>query len=542
MYDPLFAAWCRSRLSRSRGRAHAQLIEVDNQLLEACSPPQRQYALDPSRRFAGLTGRGAGKTTVAKVRLTRKAQRISRARLLFLATTKDQAEDLMWEPLKELLDRLSIRASFNETKLRCTLTDSRSLIWLVGADDKRTIEKLRGRPWHEVIVDEGASYKPALLANMIHRIIGPRLGDFGGVLGIQGTPGHVLNGLFYDVTRTNSDIGRLWADRTKPEFADFPWSVHKWTLLDQVAAGVRAAINLWAEALKVKAENKWGDRHPIWMREYLGIWAADETEMMYHYRPHTEDGEPWNEWKCEKRGNWAVLPPNPRDDWRYAIGMDLGHGTPFACQVAAISPTDQDRNIWQAFEFVKRGMYNKKIAELLIGEDAVRRGGAGKVPLAELGGIIGHLGRWPDHIVADDANLGDAILEDLAKTYGIPVKPAKKKDKPAVVELTNGDLGDGRAHIQKDSQLAQEMAELQWRVDEYGQLKEPKHGDNACDGWIYARRELAKSFRGEDKPKADVFAPARRGLQEGDDKPSTPDPFAGLLSNPTYEEAAWEWD
>lgn len=540
MYDPVFAAWCRSRLSSSRGRGHAKLLEIDNQLLEACSPRQRDFVLDPARRFAALTGRGAGKTTATKVRLVRKALGIQRARLLFLATTKDQAEDLMWEPLKELLDRLSIRATFNESKLRCTLPDTKSLIWLVGADDKRTVEKLRGRPWHEVDIDEGASYKPALLANLILRIIGPRLGDFGGVLGIEGTPGHTLNGLFYDVTRTGSEIGRLWADRDDPDFAGHAWSVHKWSLLDGVAAGIQAAINLWAEALRIKAEYRWGDRHPIWMREFLGIWAADETEMMYWYRPHTEEGEPWNAWNPERRGGWAILPPNPRDDWRYGVGIDLGHGTQFALQVGALSPSDPDRNLWHAFEFVKRGMYNRKIAELLIGEEAVRRGGAGKVPFEELGGIIGHLGRWPDCMVADDSNLGDAILEDLAKTYGIPIKPAEKKNKPACVELTNGDLSDGRAHIQEKSQLAQEMAELQWRVDDFGNLKEPKHGDNACDGWIYMRRELAKSFSVDERPKVDVFKRPRS--PDEDDIPATPDPFAGLLSTAKYEEAGWDWD
>lgn len=541
MVDPLFAAWCRARLSKARGRGQAKLLELEQQILEACHPKQRAYVTDPARRYAALTGRGAGKTTAARARFVIKANRLQRGRLLFVATTKDQAEDLMWEPLKELLDRLAIRATFNETKLRCILTDTKSLIWLVGADDKKTVEKLRGRPWHDVLIDEGASYKPALLANLIQRIIGPRLGDFGGVLGVQGTPGHVLNGLFYDVTRNGSDIGRLWADRGNPDLAAFPWSVHKWTLKDGVAAGVRAAINLWAEALKVKSESAWSDKHPIWMREYLGIWAADETEMMYRYRPHTEDGEPWNEWNPRRHAGWAVLPAD-LSDWHYGVGMDLGHGTPFALQVAAFVPTDVQRRIFQAFEFVRRGMYARKVAELLLGEDAVKlilRSGPGSVPISELGGVIGHIGGWPDYMVADLSNLGESWVKELREVYGIPVKPASKKDKPGAVELTNGDLEEQRSYILKGSVLAEQMAELQWRVDEYGMLREPKHGDDACDGWIYVRNEISSSFQGEARAGGPVFPPRRDPIVE-DEKPVISNPYGELLSSGRYEEDASE--
>lgn len=535
--NPLLAAWLRLRLGKSQAGRATLIEDIERQILEALpNPKQRAYVLDPSRRFCALTGRGAGKTSAARARLVLKAVRVPRARLLFVATTEEQAVDLMWEPLKELLGKLQLRYRANETRYLLTLEDNKSTIRLVGADKPRTVEKLRGRPWHEVIIDEAASYTPKLLRSLIFRIIGPRLGDFGGVLGMQGTPGHTLNGLFYDGTRIGSDIGRLWEDRDKVVYNEdgsvrtFSWSVHKWTLLDGVAAGIKPQINLWNEALTEKRENKWSDRHPIWMREYLGIWVADDTEMMYRWRPHTEDGKPWNEWSPEgwdpeKRTGWAVLPPG-RTDWLYAWGLDLGHGTALALQVLAFSPTDPDKNIYQVYEFHRRGMYAKPLAQVLIGE---------QLDLEHPGGVLQKTG-WPVSAVADDSNLGDAWLAELQNVYGIRFVPAEKKQKRAAVELTNGDLEEGRIHVLKGSHLAEEMATLQWRENEHGVLCEPKHGDNAADGFIYPRRDIAAFFRSQPKPPGPTFPPRIDAIAEGERLHAFKKQADELLSADYYDE------
>lgn len=542
-YDPLFEGWVRNRQGRVQSGTEALAEERDELILAACTPKQRAYVLDPSERFAALTCRGAGKTTAARARLVRKALKVRRARLLFIATTKEQAEELMWGPLKELLERLGVGARYNETKLRCTIIETGAVILLVGADDKRTIEKLRGRPFHEVIVDEAASYPIALLSNLLERIIGPRLGDYDGVLGLQGTPGHVLNGQFYEVTRNGSKIGLPFGTVFEADPEDDLeegdlWSVHRWNLQDQMAAGVRAAFGLWAKALKEKRRNGWGDRHAVWLREYCGIWAADDTEMMYRFRAYKdeENGEPFNIWDPPREGagpnmtGWAVLPPAK---WRYGIGMDMGHGTPFALQVLAYQPSDPLRQAWQVFEFVKRGMYARAIAQLMLGPDA------GVLPLTEVlkkpGGIVGRIG-WPDFMVADLANLGDAIVLELAEVYGIRIETAEKRDKPGAVELVNGDLTEQRLWILRNSVAHQQMAQLQWRVDEFGLLREPKHGDDATDGIIYARRAIASGFSGEERAAGPVFPARVDPIVEGEKPPTVSDGFELLSDGSYYDE------
>jgi hypothetical protein len=553
---PILRGWLLTRRGKRRGGLAAKADAIDAQLAAACHPLQLAYAWDPSSRVAALTAGRGGKTTAAKVRLIRKGVRIARARLLFVATSKDAAEDLIWESLKELLAKLSVPFVPNESKLRLRLTETGALIQLVGADDKRTIERLRGRAWHEVIIDEGASYPPALLNNLITKIIGPRLGDFGGQLLMQGTPGNVLNGLFYDVTRPSSTVARDWARRDEPEFHDreaFPelidddgswlgWSTHRWNLID-AAKHTRVHQQIWEHALREKKRNGWSDKHPTWLREYMGVWAADDGERMYHYRPHVDqflieahphlalvEGAPWNLWtpKRDELG-WAILPPTVRNP-RHAIGMDLGHGAPFCLQVLAYDQADQGRNIWHRYEFHRKGMYARKIAELLLGEALDAKNPAG---------VIGAIGGWPDRMVADLANLGDAIILELSNVYGIPVTAADKKSKPGNVELTNGDLIDGRMHVLDGSVLAQQMAELQWRVDEFGLLKEPKHGDDACDGVIYPRAEIAKLFE-QEAPAPPPALPRRQDrILEDEQRDFTRRGEDELLSADYYDEAAY---
>lgn len=532
-------AWLRRRAGGDR-LTRAQVEDLVAQILEECNPKQRAYVNDPTRRFAALTSARAGKTTASKARLVIKALRIRRARLLFIAVTKDQAGDLMWGPLKDLCSRLGIKVIPNETKLQLYFPQTGSFIRILGADDKAEIEKLRGRPWHEVIIDEAASHPHRLLVTLIEKVIGPRLGDFDGVLGMIGTPGHVLHGLFYDATRRGSTDGLLWEERDQvPEDKRPEWSVHKWTL-EYSAQFTVVQATAWRVALYTKGKKGWTDANPTWRREYLGEWCADEGEMMYAYRPHVDEflrelhattleiGAPWNLWSpARDKDGWAVL-PKKFTDWRHAVGMDLGHGVSFALQVLGYSPSDKERNFYQRYEVVRRGMYARKIAQLILGEALDHK---------NPGGIVGKLGCWPDIIVCDVSNLGGAIIDELKDVYGIHIVPADQRSKPGNVELTNGDLIDGRAHLLEGSELVGEMAGLQWRIDDFGLPREPKHGDNACDGFIYARGAVAAMFEAERPPPVAAVPRREDNPALDEDRDFTRNRKDAFMSSDYYDEA-----
>lgn len=491
------AALLARQQQRVKARDTGGWDEKERILLDSCHPKQRQFVLDDGRRIAALTSRGCGKTTGSRARLLRRMLRTSKARVLFVATTREQAEHLMWGPLKDLLEKLGIEARFNETKLRCTLRRNGAILRLVGADNKHDIEKLRGQPFHEVIIDEAASHAPHLLENLLYRIIGPRLGDYGGRLVLVGTPGHVLAGPFYEATRPGTEIGRPYEDRSDPEFAGWKgWSTHHWELEDG-APYVPEMARLWKEALVEKEANGWSDDHPVWLREYRGRWAADGTENVFRYRPHLDDGHPWNQWDPERdpRTGLAKL-PDDRPGWLYVYGMDLGHSDPFALEVFAFNPAIGDRTLYHVYEFHKRGMYARPIAELLlgVGDDGEPR------PAESPRGLIGETD-WPVAAVADMASLGGALLKELANVYGIRIEPAEKKNKFDSIELANGDLLDGRIKILKGSVLEEQLMSLQWDVDDYGNLKESRSARNdAADAFIYARRAAQHLFTDDPPP------------------------------------------
>jgi hypothetical protein len=324
-----------------------------------------------------LVPRGGGKTSAWLMRAIRRCVRTKRARCLFIATTREQARILIWDDLKDVVDKLGLgeetgESSFNESRCTFTLTRTGSTIRLVGADDTHEIDKLRGKSFHEIGIDEGASHGLKLLRDLVERVLSPRLGNTDGVICLFGTPGHMLQGLFYDVTRPGSPEHRPYVERDNPDVKPALWSSHAWSLEDG-AKHVPAIAKLWERALKDKRKKGWSDDHPVWVRERLGRWAADDTENIYRYRPHLEDGSPWNEWDPERVGPLRIAKlPSDRKDWIVGFGADMGAADPFALHAFAASPSDPTRALYHIFEFEAAPdakMYAKRIAELLFGPD-----------------------------------------------------------------------------------------------------------------------------------------------------------------------------
>lgn len=513
---------------------------ISARVLADCHPFQRAAVLDPAKRYSLLTGRGGGKTTTFRARGVRKLTRKAKAKVLYLALTRPHAEDLMWIPLKETLDKLSIAADFNETKLRCTIRRTGSVYQLSGMDDKREIEKWRGQSFDEMQGDECASVQDKLLDSLVYRIVGPRLGDRDGCIGLGGTPGHILSGLFWEVTR---DGGHMHM-RAGTQDDDWKgWVSHWWNLelvsgLEDAHEKYPALVALWKEALLEKERNQWTDDNPVWRREYLGLWAADDTENVFRYRAEV-DGVEHNRWDPERVGplRFGKLPDDLKDI-HYAIGMDQGYKDPFACNVFAFSPIDKLRRIFHVFGFEKTQMYARLVAELLIGKDEVERVLAGKGG-GKPGGVFGVTG-WPDAIVAD---ADEAWLAELRNVYGISIAKAEKNAnyKAGAIELVNGDLVDGRLKVLKDSELERQMLNLQWKVDEDTRMmKEDKAQPNhSTDSAIYARRDIAKLFASEPDPSAKVGSGSYTDPQGLDAEYDDPEPRRSFES--LYEDTD-RWD
>jgi hypothetical protein len=493
----------------TNAKARARQLSPDEQwaadlaarILADAHPAQADGILDPHTRVAFCVGRGGAKTTTKRARGLIKCARIRRGIVVYCATSRAQAEELMWFKLKDLVEAYGVSKDFQflDSKLRMTCLRTGATYRLFGIEDKRDAEKLRGQPFDELQLDECGSWDPRLLEHTIDRIAAPRLGERGGAIVIGGTPGLDQRGPFYEATRLGSQEHRPYAARDRPEFARWlKWSSHAWSLADvaQLPDAERrypALVANWREALVQKERKGWADDHPVWMREHLGLWSADQTDRVFRYHPH-RDGQPWNQWDPlgdrelegldALRAAVAALPKDVGAAFHYFVGMDMGTRDPFACNVLAFAPTDAQRRIFHIWCFERTGMYAKAIAEVLLGPE---------LDHGKPAGVLGVIG-WPDGVEMD---ADQATLDELAKVYGLRAKKAEKKPdyKFGAVELCNGDFVEGRLKIIKGSLLEQQLTLLQWKPDEYGMLREDKaQANHSTDCLIYGRRGIATLF------------------------------------------------
>lgn len=464
-----------------RAYTAAQIETAKARIRQQSHPKQRDFVFDLALRISLLVGRGGGKTMAALFRLIICMIGGCDRNTLFIAATRESAERLVWRDLKRLVLALRLTdVRFNESDLTCTFPNGSTLL-LYGADDRGDIQKLRGVTWHQVVIDETASIKLALLVELLLEVIGPRAV---GPVVLMGTPGKRLEGLFYDATRPGSSEHRAYVDRALPEHDGWTkWSSHAWNITDGCEAGIPAMIELHAKQLEEKARNGWSDTNPYWLREYMGKWASDDSQNVYAYHAHQDDGREWNQWSpAISATGFAALPVGLKDIG-YGIGIDVGFKDAFALEVFAFSYTDPGRVLYQVHEVYRTRLYAQAIAKLLIGEELNHD---------RYGGIVGEIG-WPDALVGDFAGSGGALLAELQTVYGITIEAADKpyRYKDNAIELVNSDLHDGRIKILKGSALAGEMTSLQWDVGADGKRVENKgQANHACDATLYLRNKL----------------------------------------------------
>lgn len=502
----------------------AEQIEVcDRRVRKTCHPKQRAFVFDPGRRVSCVVGRGGGKTAGMLLRLLRRMVSRCGQNCLFIASTRQSAERLVWKDLKRIVSE-SLRLSgaiFNESDLTLELPNGSALL-LFGCDDKSDIQKLRGITYHEVGIDEVASIKIDLLKELLGEVIGPRMV---GALCLIGTPGKRLEGLFYDATRPGSPEHRRWEDRDLAEYVGWKkWSSHTWNIKDGVDAGIEAMEEIYAAQLEEIDRQGYSETNPYRRREYDGEWASDDSTNVFVYRPHHEDGTEKNQWTPKLTAARVAILPDTFKDWGYGIGIDVGFKDAFALEVFAFSFADPSRMLYHVYEVYRQRMYANAIAKLLIGEDLNHD---------KYGGLVADLAAaglplWPDVMVGDFAGAGAALLTELATVYGITIKAADKpyRYKDNSIELLNSTFHDGRIKIMKGSNLATELTSLQWVVDAYGKRAENKaQANHATDATLYLRDALspmlASATGGGSPPTAlaPAAAPAKKREAFEDEPP-----------------------
>lgn len=475
-------------------RRFAQKAQV---VLDQLMPMQRELALDEHKRIGLLTPGRNGKTFTVRARLFRRALLQPDSLSVYIGLTRIKAEQEIWSGpsgLIVLCEKLGLRepdVKFDRQKLLFTVPKLRSTVMCGGADDMKAVETYRGGPgYDEVWIDEAKSHPKDLLKVLMEDVLTPRINARYGVLGLCGTPGSVLDSLFYDITRQGSELSIPFGEPNPVE--NLRWCMHRWNLAMNTSPVPGTNKTLWQLAQLEKASKGWTDQNTTWMREYLGLWAADLTDFCYRFRPYLDDGAEFNVWKPKDptSDNPFGLPAvakveggEKRIAWKFAIGLDLGSVDPCALEVFAFA--DETRRIFHVHEWVRQTLDVDVMAMEL--ERAIK--------------LIQRYADYPIAIVGDTAAMGTTILEQIRTKTGHKVTPAVKADKLGFVALTNDDLVDGRLKVLKDSVLAQQMAALQW--DETGKKENKSQRNDACDASIYARGAITR-YISHKEPVADA--------------------------------------
>jgi hypothetical protein len=437
----------------SPGRDRAKADHLRKRLFRE----QLDFIEDPSRRKTLLCPRRSGKTFVAAVDLVDTCLRRVEANCVYITLTKGSARALMWQALKALDQELDLGCHFHNTFLTCTFPGDRlRRITLTGAETRGEIEKLRGQHYDKVIIDEGKSFPTHILTELVRDVIGPALNDTMGTIALMGTPGNVLNGVFYEATKDHSPIMRLYRERGSREAR--LWSGHRWSVADNIAMP-----HLWPACLADKESYGWSDENPIWQREYLGRWISDDDAFVYKYDPDR------NSWSRDPHSeNKHGLPDG--HDWKYLLGCDLGYDDPFSIVVCAYA--ESSNVLYQVYDYKESGLTVSDIATTI------------RAVQEEFGEF--------EIMVGDRGGLGKMVLAELSERWGIHIEAAEKTEKRDYIELLNSDMCEGNIKILSDSALAEEMCYLVW--DHTREKEDRSCHNHVCDAFLYTWRFSYHNF------------------------------------------------
>ena len=468
----------RRRLVSQLARVNASndksgLLDVIEQIREPLFDKQLDLIDDGARYKAVLCSRRAGKTHCLARYLFLVAIQTPGVKVIYITITKSMAKNLLWGELKRINKEYDIRGKEHGTECHITLANG-SVIMLGGADNKTDIDKYRGDHFKLVVLDEGKSFYPGLLEELVTAVLAYTLLDDLGTLVVSGTPGTERAGFFWSITDEEAtfigkDVTGLPRARSRPfeerddaRWRDVAWdySLHRWHTADN-----SAKKHIWKTMLAEHKASGIPDNDPTWVREGLGRWVDDPTARVYRY--------------VRERNSWRpdVTPENPfglpeEHDWRFVAGIDLGFDDDFDIEVAAYSPTFPEA--FHVYGFASPGLTIKGMMDEYAKAEAM-------------------FGRF-DMVVGDTAGLGKMIFQSIEEMYGLSVEPARKSDKRDYIELLNSDFMAKRVWILAGSTLEKQYETLVWDKQGHRKIEDRSCPNHATDAFLYLVRAAQHHF------------------------------------------------
>jgi hypothetical protein len=398
---------------------------------------QLAFVSDPSPFKVAVTTRRAGKTISCAADLTDTALNNPTCIVLYITLSRKNAKRLVWPEFKKLNERFQLKGEVNESDLSIRYPND-SILYLLGASDRTSIEDFRGLAIKKVYLDESQSF-PAYIGELVDDVLGPALMDHNGQLILIGTPGPIPNGYFFDLTKNEN------------------WSHHTWSFFDNPKLNFLAQGISHQDMLDRELKRRGVDiTHPSIQREWFGKWTVDENSLVYRYNAAKQD--------------YDELPKLPSEQqWTYILGVDLGFND--ADALAVLAYHESSPNTYLLEEIVTKRQDLTQLCKQI--DDCISRYAITK-------------------IVVDTGGLGKKITEEISKRYTIPMVPAEKIRKNEYIELMNDAMRTGTFKIKATSHFAHDANKVEWdwahSTPDKKVISKRFHSD-ICEAVLYAWRE-----------------------------------------------------
>lgn len=393
---------------KMRSRQTGGREPLTDRILQLLTERQRQFVLDPSRYKLARCSRRAGKTYLIAAYLLYECWKTSGTPVLYAGLTRDSAKEAIWPILLDFLDKLDIPHQLQPSALQIVFPNG-SKITLFGCDSENARNRLRGRKFKLVAFDETGFY--ARLDPLVYAVL-PMLADYKGTLCLTSSPGELLSGLFYE-----ADQGKF-----RDSWSRYAWNIHDNPHFQQPADKITDTIKTRADeelATVLELQFKGDATHPGYVREWLGLWAASDTALVYPIG-----------------ANNVVDKAYKMPSQEHAIGICLGALTS-AIVVGRYSPFKRDFQIVDCREF-----------------DDV-----------DLDAFAQRLSAYtekykPTSIIAHTQNYSADVAQELRRRYQLAITAIADKDRSFHQKVMANDLRAGHIKIVKDLPLIDACAKI----------------------------------------------------------------------------------
>jgi phage terminase large subunit len=450
------------------GQKNSDLRYMAYQLYSRCFDEQQQALSSKKPIVMAVCGRRSGKTEFEATKIIETAVSFDKGDIIYIGKTMTSAKEIIWQRLIDLLKYINLPFEAKIGDQVITLASGVN-IFIRGANDLASIDKLRGHSYRLAVVDEIQSIK--YLRVLVEEILTPALQDYKGQLVLSGTPPRA-KGTYMEA---------IWEKQSK-YISKFHWD---------------ASYNIFMPDYQtlleeVKEKRNLRENDPIFQREWLGNMGVYDVDAMV-FRASAANILVQEELKV-----W--IQEQPVQDLYFSAGLDLGYEDSDAfCIVLASSKKPEKWIVWEHKankQDISQLVQNIRVGLAAIENNSLFTGISNKNEIA---------------IQTDMGGGGKKIAYELKQQYRLLTTDAIKQDKTLAIANLAEEVRSGRLKYDPSGVWADEIEKILYARDEGDEdfkltkLIDDSYHPDFMDAVLYAMRPVWIS---NNVKLGDIYSPA----------------------------------